>query len=126
MSWLRDHDLNWFAFFKVSQYLWNYTSEVLNQVILDFTDHLPSSDLTFDEEIRVEVSRQAFLQVQRRCSLDGPEIEADSDNEDQHWEGVEITDVLGEETLRKIQYQGCALSSKQREKWLKKCQNMHS
>ena len=28
-SWLRDHDLNWFAFFEeVSQYLRNYTSEV--------------------------------------------------------------------------------------------------
>lgn len=82
----------------------NYTSEVLNQVILDFTDHLPSSDLTIDEEMHVEVSRQAFLEVQRRRSLDGPEIEADSDNdEDQHWEGVEITDVLGEKTLRKIQ-----------------------
>lgn len=105
LSWLRDHDLNWFAFFEeVSQYLRNYTSEVLNQVILDFTDHLPSSDLTIDEEMHVEVSRQAFLEVQRRRSLDGPEIEADSDNdEDQHWEGVEITDVLGEETLRKIQ-----------------------
>ena len=105
LSWLRDHDLNWFAFFEeVSKYLRNYTSEVLNQVILDFTDHLPSSDLTIDEEMRVEVSRQAFLEVQRRRSLDGPEIEADSDNdEDQHWEGVEITDVLGEETLRKIQ-----------------------
>ena len=104
LSWLRDHDLNWFAFFEeVSQYLRNYTSEVLNQVIIDFIDHLPSSDLTLDEEMRVEVSRQAFLEVQRRRSLDGPEIEADSDNdEDQHWEGVEITDVLGEETLRKI------------------------
>ena len=77
---------------------------MLNQVILDFANHLPSSDLTIDEEMHVEVSRQAFLEVQRRRSLDGPEIEADSDNdEDQHWEGVEITDVLGEETLRKIQ-----------------------
>ena len=105
LSWLREHDLNWFTFFEeVRQYLRNYTSEVLNHVILQFTDHLPFSDLTLDEEMRVEVSRQAFLEVQRRRPLDEPEIEADSDNdEDQHWEEVEITDVLGEETLRKIQ-----------------------
>ena len=51
-------------------------------VIIDFTDHLPSSDLTIDEEMHVEVSRQAFLEVQRRRSLDGPEIEADSDNDE--------------------------------------------
>lgn len=105
LSWLRDHDLNWFAFFEeVSQYLRNYTSEVLNQVILDFTDYLPSSDLTQNEEKCVEVSRQAFLEVQRRNCLENTDIESDSDNdEDQDWCGVQISRVLGEKTLQKIQ-----------------------
>ena len=105
LSWLRDSDLNWFEFFEeVSQYLRKYTSEVLNQVILDFTDFLPTSDLSLDEEKRVEVSRQAFLEMQRRRRTDSPDIESDSDNDqDSDWNGVQILDVLGKETLEKIQ-----------------------
>lgn len=104
LSWLRDNDLNWFLFYEdVSQYLQNYTSEVLNQVMLDFTDYLPSSDLSENEEKRVEMSRQAFLEMHRRHFTDSQAIQLDSDNDqDSDWNNVEISDVIGKELQEKI------------------------
>ena len=65
LSWLRDNCLNWFSFFDdVAQYLKFYSSEVLHQVLLDFTYYLSTSDcdLSEEEERAVEVSRQVFLE----------------------------------------------------------------
>ena len=90
LNWLRENDLNWFSFYEeVSQYLHNYSSEVLNQVLLDFTDYLPNSDLSEDEERWVQISRQAFLELQRRHLIDNQDIQSDSDNdEDPDWSNV--------------------------------------
>lgn len=64
LNWLRENDLNWFSFYEeVSQYLRNCSSEVLNQVLLGFTDYLPISDRSEDEERRVEISGLAFLEL---------------------------------------------------------------
>ena len=56
LSWLRENKLNWFSFYEeVSQYLKSYSSEVLSQVLLDFTDYLSNSDLSEQEGSLVEV-----------------------------------------------------------------------
>ena len=101
---LRENDLNWFSFYEeVSQYLRNYSSEVLNQVLLDFTDYLPNSDLSEDEERRVEISRQAFLELQRRRLIDNQDIQSGSDNdEDPDWSNVEISNVVEKELQEKV------------------------
>lgn len=58
---LRKCDLNWFYFIKVLKELVNGTSEVLNQLLLDFSGQLSFLGLSEDEEKVVEQSRQAFL-----------------------------------------------------------------
>jgi len=104
IGWLRMNDLNWFSFYEeLSIYLRSYTSEVLHQILLDFTDFLPSSDLSEEEEKQVEVSRQAFLETQRRLHLNTSDIESDSDNDqDPDWNEVQVSE-LGKETIEKIQ-----------------------
>ena len=62
---LRKCDLNWFSFVEVLKELVNGTSEVLNQLLLDFTGQLSFVGLSEDEEKVVEQSRQAFLCCQR-------------------------------------------------------------
>ena len=46
---------------------------VLNQILIDFADYIPFSHLTEREEQLVEVSRQAYLEDQRKPAL-GNEI----------------------------------------------------
>lgn len=58
---LRKCDLNWFSFVKVFKEMVNGTSEVLNQLLLDFSGQLSFVGLSADEEKVVEQSRQAFL-----------------------------------------------------------------
>ena len=102
LSWLRERNLNWFLFYEdVNQYLRAYSSEVLHQVLLDFTDYLPQSDLTEQEEKLVELSRQAFLEVQRRKNINNEEdIESDSDN-DQDTDSAHCG-IDKDELLRKV------------------------
>ena len=62
---LRKCDLNWFSFVQVLKELVNGTSEVLNQLLLDFSGQLSFVGLSEDEEKVVEQSRQAFLCCER-------------------------------------------------------------
>lgn len=101
LSWLRENKLNWFSFYEeVAQYLKNYSSEVLSQVLLDFTDYLSNSDLSEQEESLVEVSRQAFFEFNRRRPLliEGEEVFSESDSEVLGPERFEeVTSLLSEE-----------------------------
>ena len=82
---LRKCDLNWFSFVEVLKELVNGTSEVLNQLLLDFSGQLSFVGLSEDEEKVVEQSRQAFLCCERlrentesdNCVV---EIKSDSDS----------------------------------------------
>ena len=116
LLWLRENKLNWFSFYEeVAQYLKNYNSEVLNQVLLDFTDYLSDSDLSDEEERLVEVSRQAFLEFNRRKPLliEGEEVLSESDNEVQGPERVEeVTSLLSEEGKKQIRSARIALRKK--------------
>ena len=106
LSWLREKKLNWFSFYEeVAQYLKNYSSEVLSQVLLDFTDYLSNSDLSEQEESLVEVSRQALLEFNRRRPLliEGEEVFSESDSEVQGPERFEeVTSLLSEEGKKQI------------------------
>lgn len=66
VSILRENNLNWFTFVGELQLLLvNYMPEVLHQALVDFARNLPNTDLTDEEEQKVEQSRQAFLAMQR-------------------------------------------------------------
>lgn len=66
-------------------------------------DYLPNSDLSMDEERCVEISREAFLELQRRHLIDNQDIQSDSDNdEDPDWSNVEIPNVVGKELQEKV------------------------
>lgn len=59
-------------------------------------DYLPNSDLSMDEERRMEISREASLELQRRHLIDNQDIQSNSDNdEDPDWSNVEIPNVVG-------------------------------
>ena len=106
MSILRENNLNWFAFVgELEQLLQSYSSEILEQTLLDFSEFLPWSDLTDDEERLVEQSRQAYLQRQREyiCSGNHDQIHTDSESDDpEAW--VDVQDALtpeGQALIRK-------------------------
>ena len=59
---LRENKLNWFSFeTEVELTFRNMTADVLDQMLLDFSDDLSESDLSPEEEQLVEQSRQAYL-----------------------------------------------------------------
>lgn len=72
---LREVKLNWFALageLKIT--LGHFTPEALSQLLLDFTDWLPHSNLKTDEEVLVEQSRQAFLEAERQRIINGQQL----------------------------------------------------
>ena len=84
LSWLRENKLSWFSFYNdLEQYLKLYSTEVLNQVSLDFADYLSISDLTEEEERIIEISRQAFLEYTRKQPLmiEGEEVVSETESE---------------------------------------------
>ena len=106
LSILRENNLNWFAFVgELEQLLQSYSSEGLEQTLLDFSEFLPWSDLTDDEERLVGQSRQAYLQRQREyiCSGNHDQIHTDSESDDpEAW--VDVQDALtpeGQALIRK-------------------------
>ena len=63
---LRENKLNWFSFeTEVELTFRNMTADVLDQMLLDFSDDLSESDLSPEEEQLVEQSRQAYLASRR-------------------------------------------------------------
>ena len=70
LLYLRENNLNWFGLVKeVSNYLKSYTDEVIDKCLCDFSEFLPDSDLSEEEERLVEISRQAYLDYCRANSI---------------------------------------------------------
>ena len=95
---LRANQLNWFAFVaEPEQLLQGYSIDVLEQALLDFSEFLPWSDLSNEEDRQVEQSRQAYLQTQReKINSNHGEIYTDSESDDpEAWVGVD--DALSSE-----------------------------
>ena len=88
---LRSNELNWFSFVEeLRMLLQEFTTEALNEVLLDFAHYLSSSDINKNEERLIEQSRQAYLE--RVMEEENSDIESDpeSDNPDD-W--VDIDDI---------------------------------
>lgn len=86
--------MNWFSFYHdVQQYLKYYSDEVLDQVLLGFTEYLYESDLSEEEDKLVELSRQAFLEYKRRqpLTIEGEEILSESDSDEEQAVNNDIT-----------------------------------
>ena len=98
---LRENNLNWFTFAKDLEFMLPVGSQiVLNQILIDFADYIPFSDLTEREEQLVEVSRQTYLD-QRKQALDNEIFEAESEYEDGDW--CQINDILSNKAKAQIQ-----------------------
>lgn len=64
---LREHNLNWFAFVvKLRTLLRNYSKETLLSALTDVSNNLKNRDLTDEENFKVEMSKQAYLNMRAR------------------------------------------------------------
>ena len=126
VSILRENNLNWFTFVGELQLLLvNYMPEVLHQALLDFARNLPNTDLTDEEEQKVEQSRQAFLAMQRDAgAADEEEVgtSSESDNPDD-WVGVQ--DVLSEKGKELVIKQRKIFQRKKRRQLAKEIADRH-
>ena len=64
---LREDNLNWFAFVvKLRTLLRNYSEETLLSALTDVSNNLKNRDLTDEEKFKVEMSKQAYLNMRDR------------------------------------------------------------
>lgn len=101
---LRSNELNGFSFVEeLRMLLQEFTSEALNEVLLDFADYLSSSDIAKNEEHLIERSRQAYLERERQQVMEeeNSDIESDpeSDNPDD-W--VDIDDISSKQAKEMV------------------------
>lgn len=76
---LREHKLNWFAFVvKLRTLLQNYSEETLVDALTDVSDNLENMDLTDEEKVKVEMSKQAYLNMRLKAMVS----DCDSDDPD--------------------------------------------
>ena len=77
LSWLRSNKFNWFALYNdLTLNLRHCGTEVLNEIILNFTEYLNNSTLTDEDKTLAEISRQAFFKYMENkpLSIDGEEV----------------------------------------------------
>ena len=121
---LRENDLNWFILVAEMKLKFHQlSSEAHDQLLLDFSEYLPSSDLTTEEEVVVEKTRQAFLALQRERSLNRCEenidiIAADSESDNPEWVRLRNLLIFSDE-VQKIKKQ-CAIFQRQRKRKIEK------
>ena len=108
---LREVNLNWFALVgELKITLSHFSPEALSQLLLDFTDWLPLSNLDTQEETLVEQSRQSFLEVERQRIINEQQLtDSESDNPDD-W--LNIEDVLSEKAQAQIVKQRAIIKRK--------------
>ena len=97
---LRENELNWFSFvMELKLLLNNYSSDVLNQALLDFAHFLSFSDIREEEDKQIEQSRQAFL-LSERLNLE-EDINSDSESDDlEEYAAINFTGNLNDPVLR--------------------------
>ena len=79
---LRENELNWFALVaELTTLLQNYSEDTLAYALTEFTDHLSNMDLTEEEQRKVEMSNQVYLEHKRyRAIHDESRLAIDSDS----------------------------------------------
>ena len=83
LSWLRSNKFNWFALYNdLTLNLRHCGTEVLNEIMLNFTEYLNNSTLTDEDKTLAEISRQAFFKYMENkpLSIDG-EVISQSESE---------------------------------------------
>jgi len=83
---LRENELNWFALVAELRTLFqNYSEDTLAYALTEFSDHLSNMDLTEEEQRKVELSKQVYLEHERYKTIHDESrlaIDSDSDNPD--------------------------------------------
>lgn len=83
---LRENELNWFALVtRLRTLLQNYSEDTLAYALTQFSDHLSNMDLTEEEQRKVELSKQVYLEHERYRAIHDESrlaIDSDSDNPD--------------------------------------------
>ena len=83
---LRENELNWFALVvELRSLLQNYSEDTLAYALTEFSDHLSNMDLTEEEQRKVELSKQVYLEHERYRAIHDRSrlaIDSDSDNPD--------------------------------------------
>jgi len=102
---LRENGLNWFSFATELKLLLNsYSSEVLNQALVDFAHFLSAdADITEEEDKQIEQSRQAFLLSERLILEHNNDINSESESDDpEDYAGVRFSGNLTDPALQKL------------------------
>lgn len=83
---LRENELNWFALVaELRTLLPNYSEDTLAYTLTEFSDHLRNMDLIEEEQRKVELSKQVYLEHETYRAIhdeSGLVIDSDSDNPD--------------------------------------------
>ena len=114
---LRANELNWFAFVgELKMLLTGLTSELLDQVLIDFAHHLSRCNLDGNEERLVEQSRQTYLEREREC-ITAEESDTCSDSEsDNPNDWAEIHDITSQKAKEMVAKQWKRLKQRSRTK----------
>lgn len=101
---LRSNELNWFSFVEeLRMLLQEFTTEALNEVLLDFAHYLSSSDIDKNEEHLIEQSRQAYLERERRRVMEEETSDIESDPEsDNPDDWVDIDDISSKQAKEMV------------------------
>ena len=99
---LRENNLNWFSFVEeVRLSMHDYSDEVVNQVLIDFSQNMPSMGMDDDEEERAEVSRQAYLTSERVATRNNMELTDSESDDPEDWVNLDLRSEEGKDMLVK-------------------------
>lgn len=122
---LRENKLNWFAFvYDVGLLLKQCSSDVIDQVLLDFAHDISFMDFSEEDEREVERSRQAYLmQSQLQASGNqGGTVVTDSESDDpEQW--LAVKNLKSPEGIEMIKKQRRILRSQAKRKVAKELAN---
>jgi len=109
---LQQNHLNWFSFVEeLKVTIHTLSAEAMSQILIDFANYLPISDLSEDEEKQVEKSRQSFLLYHREKKGENRDVnmlegtvcsDSESDNPD---EWIDVPDLGTEDGKKLVQKQ---------------------
>ncbi|XP_028517481.1 uncharacterized protein LOC114575920 [Exaiptasia diaphana] len=101
---LRENNLNWFSFVgELLLLMRQYSFEVVNQVLVDFSQNLSTMDLNDEEHERVELSRQAYLRERKQqLAVENKTGLTDSESDDpEDWVSLNLKSEKGKKVLSK-------------------------
>lgn len=102
---LKENKLNWFAFVEELNLLMRECTEegidVVNQVLVDFSQTIPSMNLDDDERERVEISRQAYLNSEKVARVNDTGLTDSESDDPEDWLDFKLNSEKGKDILLK-------------------------